>query len=211
MPHSPDSVRHRRRSTVLRHDDDVTFLITGASGMLGTDLRGAVGDRASTALGRGDLDVTDLEAVRAAVAGHDAVVNCAAYTRVDDAESDEDAARSVNAVGAHNLAIATAETGAALVQVSTDYVFDGSAASPYAEDHPEHRSRPTAARRPRARSSCSPGIRSAGTWSAPPGSTARTAATSPRRWSVSRARTRPSPSSTTSTASRPGPPTSPRG
>ncbi|KZX22020.1 dTDP-4-dehydrorhamnose reductase [Rathayibacter tanaceti] len=114
----------------------MTFLITGASGMLGTDLRGAVGDRASTALGRGDLDVTDLEAVRAAVAGHDAVVNCAAYTRVDDAESDEDAARSVNAVGAHNLAIATAETGAALVQVSTDYVFDGSAASPYAEDHP---------------------------------------------------------------------------
>ncbi|MBF4461881.1 MULTISPECIES: dTDP-4-dehydrorhamnose reductase [unclassified Rathayibacter] len=114
----------------------MTFLITGASGMLGTDLRSALGDRPVTALGRGDLDVTDLDAVRAAVAGHDAVINCAAYTRVDDAESDEEQARLVNAVGAGNLARATSEIGAALVQVSTDYVFDGSATSPYAEGHP---------------------------------------------------------------------------
>ncbi|WP_157603070.1 MULTISPECIES: dTDP-4-dehydrorhamnose reductase [unclassified Rathayibacter] len=114
----------------------MTFLLTGAAGMLGTDLRTALGDRPLTALGRRDLDVTDLDAVRAAVAGHDAVLNCAAYTRVDDAESDEDEARRVNALGAQNLARAAAEIGAAIVQVSTDYVFDGSATSPYGEDHP---------------------------------------------------------------------------
>ncbi|WP_156466037.1 MULTISPECIES: dTDP-4-dehydrorhamnose reductase [unclassified Rathayibacter] len=114
----------------------MTFLITGASGMLGTDLRTVLGDRPFTALARRDLDVTDLDAVRAAVAGHDAVLNCAAYTRVDDAESDEQEARRVNAVGAGNLALAAAEAGAAIVQVSTDYVFDGSATSPYAESHP---------------------------------------------------------------------------
>lgn len=121
---------------MLGHDEKVTFLITGASGMLGTDLRAVLGSRPSTALERNDLDVTDLDAVRAAVADHDAVVNCAAYTRVDDAESDEEEAYRVNAIGAHNLALATAETGAALVQISTDYVFDGSASSPYAEEHP---------------------------------------------------------------------------
>jgi dTDP-4-dehydrorhamnose reductase len=114
----------------------VTFLITGASGMLGTDLQTVLGDRPFTALGRRDLDVTDLDAVREAVAGHDAVLNCAAYTRVDDAEADEEQARRVNALGARNLAIASAETGAAIVQVSTDYVFDGSAPSPYSESHP---------------------------------------------------------------------------
>jgi dTDP-4-dehydrorhamnose reductase len=114
----------------------VTFLITGASGMLGTDLQAVLGDRPATALARADLDVTDIDAVRAAIAGHEAVVNCAAYTRVDDAEADEAAARAVNALGAHHLAVATAEAGAALVQISTDYVFDGTATSPYAEDHP---------------------------------------------------------------------------
>ncbi|PPG20577.1 dTDP-4-dehydrorhamnose reductase [Rathayibacter toxicus] len=120
----------------LRHDGGVTFLITGASGMLGTDLRAALGDRPVTALGRSDLDITDIDAVRTAVAGHDVVINCAAYTRVDDAESDEEQAQQVNAVGAGVLARATAEIGAAMVQISTDYVFDGSATSPYPEDHP---------------------------------------------------------------------------
>lgn len=114
--------------------ETVTYLITGASGMLGTDLRRTLSDRDVRALGRADLDITDLDAVRAAVAGVDHVINCAAYTAVDAAEADEDAAYAINAVGARNLAIATAETGAALVSISTDYVFDGSATSPYAED-----------------------------------------------------------------------------
>lgn len=104
--------------------------------MLGTDLQSALAGREVTALGRADLDVTDLDAVRAAVDGHDVVINAAAYTKVDDAESDEDAAYAVNATGARNLAIAARETGAKLIQVSTDYVFDGAATSPYAETAP---------------------------------------------------------------------------
>ncbi|RWZ46353.1 dTDP-4-dehydrorhamnose reductase [Labedella phragmitis] len=110
------------------------YLITGASGMLGRDLQDALAGREVTALGRADLDVTDLDAVRAAVAGHDAVINAAAYTKVDDAETDEEAAFAVNATGPRNLAIAARETGAKLVTISTDYVFDGFATSPYAED-----------------------------------------------------------------------------
>ncbi len=111
-----------------------SFLITGAAGMLGTDLVAALDGRNVVALGRTELDVTDLDAVRAAVAGHSVVINSAAYTRVDDAESDEAAALAVNGTGAGNLAIATAETGARLIQYSTDYVFDGSATTPYSED-----------------------------------------------------------------------------
>ncbi|WP_419817084.1 dTDP-4-dehydrorhamnose reductase [Glaciibacter flavus] len=112
------------------------FLITGAAGMLGQDLQAALAGRDVTSLGRSDLDVTDLEAVRAAVAGHDVVINAAAYTKVDDAESHEDEAYAVNATGALNLAKAAADVGARLVSVSTDYVFDGSAVEPYAENAP---------------------------------------------------------------------------
>lgn len=104
--------------------------------MLGHDLQDALLGREVTALGRADLDVTDLEAVRAAVAGHAVVINAAAYTKVDDAESNEDAAHAVNALGAENLAVAAREAGAKLVQVSTDYVFNGSATSPYQENDP---------------------------------------------------------------------------
>jgi dTDP-4-dehydrorhamnose reductase len=112
------------------------YLITGASGMLGRDLQSALAGRDVTALGRADLDVTDLSAVTSAVAGHDVVINAAAYTKVDDAESDEDAAYAVNAVGPRNLALATSIGSARLVQISTDYVFDGSGTSPYPEDTP---------------------------------------------------------------------------
>jgi dTDP-4-dehydrorhamnose reductase len=87
-------------------------------------------------VGRGDLDVTDAAAARAAVAGYDVVVNCAAWTAVDDAETHEAEAFAVNATGAANLARATAAAGARLVHVSTDYVFDGAATEPYPEDAP---------------------------------------------------------------------------
>jgi dTDP-4-dehydrorhamnose reductase len=116
----------------------ISFLITGASGMLGHDLQHVLADRSVTALARGDLDVTKVDAVEAAVAGHDVVINCAAYTKVDDAESNEAAAFAVNATGAGNLARAAAIHGAKLVQLSTDYVFDGAATTPYAEDAPRH-------------------------------------------------------------------------
>jgi dTDP-4-dehydrorhamnose reductase len=114
------------------------YLITGSNGMLGRDLQLALAGRDVTALGRSDLDVTDADAVRSAVRGHDVVINAAAYTKVDDAETNEAAAAAVNATGPANLATAVAEEGATLVQVSTDYVFDGSATSPYLEDAPRN-------------------------------------------------------------------------
>ena len=63
-----------------------------------------------TALSRAELDVTDRDAVLAAVAGHDVVINAAAYTKVDDAETHEDDAYAINALGTENLAVAAART-----------------------------------------------------------------------------------------------------
>jgi dTDP-4-dehydrorhamnose reductase len=112
------------------------YLVTGAGGMLGADLQRTLGDREVTALTRAQLDITDLAAVREAVRGHDVIINAAAYTKVDDAESNEELAFAVNAIGPQNLAVAAAETGAKLVTLSTDYVFDGTATVPYPEDAP---------------------------------------------------------------------------
>jgi dTDP-4-dehydrorhamnose reductase len=114
------------------------YLITGANGMLGHDLVTALAGRDVTALDRTTLDITDLDAVRAALPEFDVVINAAAYTKVDDAETDEDAALSINGSGAGNLARAAAENGAILVQVSTDYVFDGTATTPYEENTPRN-------------------------------------------------------------------------
>ncbi|MGO4299187.1 dTDP-4-dehydrorhamnose reductase [Leifsonia sp. RAF41] len=110
------------------------YLIAGAAGMLGQDLQKALAGREVTALSRADLDVTDRDAVLAAVAGHDVVLNASAYTKVDDAETHEDDAYAINALGTENLAIAAARNGARFMTVSTDYVFDGQATEPYAED-----------------------------------------------------------------------------
>lgn len=112
------------------------YLIAGAGGMLGQDLQKALAGRDVTALARAELDVTDRDAVLAAVAGHDVVVNASAYTKVDDAETHEDDAYAINALGTENLAVAAARHGARFVTVSTDYVFDGHATEPYAEDTP---------------------------------------------------------------------------
>jgi dTDP-4-dehydrorhamnose reductase len=112
------------------------WLVTGGSGMLARDLRTELAERDATFLGRAELDVTDLESVISAVMDHDVVVNAAAYTRVDDAETDVAAATAVNATGAENLAIAAESLGAKLVQISTDYVFDGTATTPYPENAP---------------------------------------------------------------------------
>lgn len=114
------------------------WLVAGAGGMLGRDLV-AVARAAGhdvTAATRRDLDVLDLGACRDVVAGHDVVVNCAAFTAVDAAQTQEGTAFAVNAVGAANLARATEAAGASMVQVSTDYVFAGDATSPYAADAP---------------------------------------------------------------------------
>jgi dTDP-4-dehydrorhamnose reductase len=113
-------------------------LVTGAGGMLARDLVPALRSAGwvVTALGRADLDVTDPAQCLAGIEGHDLVVNTAAYTAVDAAETDEAAAFAVNAVGAANVARASARAGARLVHVSTDYVFDGTATEPYSVDHP---------------------------------------------------------------------------
>ena len=119
---------------------DVTglrWLVTGAKGQLGSDLLAvlsAAGITRVTALDLPELDITDAAAVDAVVAGHDIVVNVAAWTAVDAAEEKEAAAFAVNAVGPVNLARACARNGARMMQVSTDYVFPGDADKPYAED-----------------------------------------------------------------------------
>jgi len=101
--------------------------------MLGTDLVHELHDWGDqvVALTRSDLDIRDPDACLAAVHGSDVVVNAAAWTDVDGAETAEGAAFAVNAVGAANLARACADASAVMVQVSTDYVFPGTAASPY--------------------------------------------------------------------------------
>jgi dTDP-4-dehydrorhamnose reductase len=116
------------------------LLVTGAAGMLGRDVVAAAGDAGHevAALARADLDITDAAAVRAAVlaARPGAVINCAAWTDVDGAETAEEQATAVNGAGAGNLAAAAAEAGALLVHVSSDYVFDGRSEAPYEEDAP---------------------------------------------------------------------------
>jgi len=114
----------------------VRWLVTGAGGQLGADLMRVLAGADVEGRTRAELDVTDPEAVAAAVAGRDLVLNAAGWTDVDGAEADEAAAHAANATGPAVLATACAATGARLVHVSTDYVFAGDAASPYTEDAP---------------------------------------------------------------------------
>lgn len=114
------------------------WLVTGAGGMLGRDLVTVLDRRGTTVTGltRTDLDITDSAAVRAALrrSRPDVVVNCAAWTAVDDAEAHADEALRVNGAAVAGLAASCAAGQIALVQLSTDYVFDGQASQPYAED-----------------------------------------------------------------------------
>lgn len=121
------------------------FLITGARGQLGSDLlrAAATADVEAQGLGSGDLDITQEAEVREmvarfAAAGDDPVViiNAAAYTAVDAAESDADSAYAVNVAGPRNLARAAGASGTGLITVSTDYVFPGDAQRPYEIDDP---------------------------------------------------------------------------
>lgn len=116
------------------------WLVTGAGGMLGRDLTTALAreDAAVVAADRAALDIADPARVREAFATHRpaVVVNCAAWTAVDDAESREEAALRVNGTGPAVLAASCREHGSVLLHVSTDYVFAGDAVLPYAEDAP---------------------------------------------------------------------------
>jgi dTDP-4-dehydrorhamnose reductase len=113
------------------------LLVTGAGGMLGRAVVEAAQRRGHDvrAATRADLEITDAEALRRALAAAHprAVVNCAAYTDVDGAEADRFAAFAVNGKGAGNVAAAAAGIGAAIVHVSTDYVFDGTKREPWLE------------------------------------------------------------------------------
>jgi dTDP-4-dehydrorhamnose reductase len=106
--------------------------------MLGTDLVRMLRDGGEPVDGvdRDAVDITDPRSTAGLADGFDVVVNCAAYTAVDAAEVAEAQAFAVNAVGAANVARASRASDARLVHISTDYVFDGVAQSPYAEDAP---------------------------------------------------------------------------
>jgi len=113
--------------------------VVGANGMLGRDLVALLPE--ATPFTRADLDITDPEAALVALDGFDVVVNCAAWNRVDEAETSEAAAaeaHAVNALGPEHLALAARAAGARLIHVSTDYVFSGNEVVPYREDHPRN-------------------------------------------------------------------------
>lgn len=111
------------------------WLITGAGGMVGRDLCDALlsRDEEVVALTRNDLDITDSRSVNAVVGGHApaVIVNCAAYTKVDQAESDARVANAINGSAVELLAAAANAAGALLVHLSSDFVFDGSSRVPY--------------------------------------------------------------------------------
>jgi dTDP-4-dehydrorhamnose reductase len=113
------------------------ILVTGAGGMLGQDVVRAARyvNHDVVALGHEDLDVCDGPAVERTVMAErpHVVVNCAAYTRVDDAQDDLETAMAINADGARHVAAAAAAIGASVIYPSTDYVFDGSKSTPYVE------------------------------------------------------------------------------
>lgn len=103
------------------------MVITGAGGQVGRFLAAQAGYRGYDvqALTRREFDITDPDAARRHVQGGDVVVNCAAFTNVDAAEADPDAAHAINAAGPGYLARACADAGARLIHISTDYVFSG--------------------------------------------------------------------------------------
>lgn len=116
------------------------LLVTGSYGQLGRAVLSAAAARGLAPEGRDldTLDVTDPAAVGdwVAAARPATIVNCAAFTAVDECETREDEARLVNAIAVGHLADACTAAGATLVQISTDYVFGGTASRPYREDDP---------------------------------------------------------------------------
>lgn len=118
----------------------LNILVTGANGQLGREMRrlGMVSPNNYLFTDVAELDITDADAVLQLVKGQriDVIVNCAAYTNVEQAEEDEATAERINCRAAGNLAAAAKECGATLIHVSTDYVFDGTGHIPYREDMP---------------------------------------------------------------------------
>ena len=113
-------------------------VVLGSAGQLGRELAAVLGRELAWAGDRAEIDVADRAAVSALVSRQkpDVLFNAAAYNRVDAAEAEPGPAFAVNAGAPHLLARATRDSGALLVHYSTDYVFDGTASSPYREDDP---------------------------------------------------------------------------
>ena len=122
------------------------ILVTGCNGQLGRAINEVYKDEAASGEvtlinsdfgveGALNIDITDIDAVRKIVADEkpDVIINCAAYTNVNAAESDEATAYRINAEGPKNLAIVSKEADIKLVHISTDYVFDGTNTVPYVE------------------------------------------------------------------------------
>lgn len=126
----------------------MNILVTGSNGQLGTELRLAAAGSSHKFIftGRSDcpgretilLDITDKDAVRITAASEkaDVIINCAAYTDVEGAESDEFSASLLNCTGVDNLAQVAAELNATLIHISTDYVFSGMGCTPIKENAP---------------------------------------------------------------------------
>lgn len=116
------------------------LLVLGAQGQIGTELvrRGTEAGFDVTALGRRELDIGDERAVARAISesAPAAIINAAAYTAVDKAESEPEAAQSINGGAPGHIARVAAELGIPLLHISTDYVFDGRGTRPYLEDDP---------------------------------------------------------------------------
>jgi dTDP-4-dehydrorhamnose reductase len=112
-------------------------LVAGAAGMLGRDVMLAAGNAGHDVIGfgRNEMDVARADSVkrRVELERPDVIINCAAWTDVDGAETAEEASFTVNGAGAGNVAAAARAVGAAVVYVSTDYVFDGRKGQPYVE------------------------------------------------------------------------------
>jgi len=118
--------------------DKGRVLVTGIRGMLGSEVCPALAEAGWSVIAAdlAEFDISEAAAARRFVedASPVAIVNCAAYTDVDGAEDEEPLAFRVNEQGARNIAEAAATVGAALLHVSTDYVFDGSKGTPYSEE-----------------------------------------------------------------------------
>ena len=116
-------------------------IVTGANGQLGRAINELYAGNPEYELINtdvGELDITNVDKVLEFVRGIQpyAIINCAAYTAVEACENEEDLAFRINAIGPRNLSIASQETGAKLMHVSTDYVFDGNGHRPYLETDP---------------------------------------------------------------------------
>jgi len=118
----------------------MTILLTGGHGMLGKALQDNLRQHnlSFVAMNKQTCDITNLTQLRHCIQQHRPtyIINCAAYTAVDDAEEDTERAFAINETGSKNLGLIAQEFQLGLIHISTDYVFDGTSTSPYVETAP---------------------------------------------------------------------------